>query len=99
MCFFTRRTRGQFIFLLDRVDGTSHKSAEVRIWGGGKMSIQDREANKTPSFTQDHGPLGNKITSAGRQGGSHFNHIHSLKTNVFIYLFNGINTILFSFAP
>lgn len=46
--------QGLFIFLPDRVDGACHKSAEVRRWGRGKMNIQDREANKTPSFTQDH---------------------------------------------
>lgn len=53
---------------------------------------------KPHSFTQDHGPLGNEITSAGRQGDSHFNHIDSLRNNAFIYLFHGINIILFSFA-
>lgn len=65
------RAEGLFIFLPDRVDGACPKSAEVRSWGGGKMNIQDGEANKTPSFTQDQGPLGNKITSAGGQGDSY----------------------------
>lgn len=48
------------------------------------MNIQDGEANKTPSFAQDHRPLGNKITSAGRQGISYFNHTDSLRNNAFI---------------
>lgn len=56
-----------FIFLPGRVDGACHKSAEVRSWAGGKKNIQDREANKTLSFTQDHGQVGNKTTKADRE--------------------------------
>lgn len=76
------RAQGLFIFLPDRVDGACHKSAEVRSWGGGKMNVQDGKANKNPFLhrTMDHLAIRSQV-----QADSYFNHIDSLKNNVFIY--------------
>lgn len=52
------RAQELFIFLPDRVDSAFEKSAEVRIWGRGRINVQDMEANKSFSFMQDHEPLG-----------------------------------------